>query len=61
MESNSPSTAVNKSAQDPNGQRKTMSGAPVGKCDPPNAGMHTTKNIAISPTSDLGHRRFDKD
>lgn len=56
-----PSTTVNKSAQDPNGQRSTMSGAPVGAFNPPNAGMHTTKNIAISPTSDLGHRRFDKD
>lgn len=52
---------VNESAKNPNGQRGTMSGAVVGAFNPPNAEMHVTKNITISPTSDLGHRRFDKD
>ena len=56
----SPSTTPNKSAQNPNGQRGTMAGT-TGNFTPPNAEMTSTKNIQIDPTSDLGHRRFDKD
>lgn len=56
----SPSTTTNKSAQNPNGQRGTMAGT-TGNFTPPNAELNSSKNIQIDPTSDLGHRRFDKD
>lgn len=55
-----PSTKTNMNAQNPNGQRSTMAGT-TGNFTPPHSELTPTKNIQIDPTSDLGHRRFDKD
>lgn len=48
--SDSPSTVVNKLAQNPMGASSSMAGT-TGAFNPPNADMHTTKNIYIDPTS----------
>lgn len=60
MDKQSPSTTVNENAKNPMGQRSTMAGT-TGVFNPPNAEMHTTKNIQIDPVSNIGHKRFDKD
>ena len=60
-EDSKPSTEVNKSAQNPNGQRHSMKDAPVRAVDPPNQDMHSSKNLAVSPTSNIGSSRLDKD
>jgi hypothetical protein len=51
---------VQQNAINPNGQRSTMAGT-TGVFNPPNSEMHTTKNIQIDPTSNLGAKRLDKD
>jgi len=51
---------VQHNATNPNGQRGTMAGT-TGVFNPPNSEMHTTKNIQIDPTSNLGAKRLDKD
>jgi hypothetical protein len=59
---NCPDCKVNEMAKNPNGQRHSMQGiGTVGAFTPPNADMHTTKNIKIDPASTFGHRRFDND
>lgn len=49
-----PSTAVNEMAKNPNGQKASMSNCDVRPHDQPSQDMLTTKNVAISPTSDKG-------
>lgn len=43
-DSKSPSTTVNKNAQDPKGQANTMKGT-SGVFNPPNQAMHSSKNL----------------
>lgn len=59
MDSHTGSTAINETAKNPNGQRGTMAGAPVGTPGKP-MDLHSSKDIAISPTSTQGYRPFDK-
>lgn len=55
-----PSTAVNESAKNPNGQSHTMAHCPVRAHDQPSQDLLNTKNVAVSPTSERGYKRFDK-
>ena len=57
--SDSPSTEINKSAQNPNGQRDTMRGAATGAFNPPNQDLHSSKNISIDPCSTMGYKSFE--
>ena len=57
--SDSPSTVVNKLAQNPMGAASSMSGT-TGASTPPNADMHTTKNIHVDPCSSMGCKSADK-
>lgn len=57
--SDSPSTVVNKLAQNPMGAASSMSGT-TGAFTPPNADMHTTKNIRVDPCSSMGCKSADK-
>jgi len=57
--SDRPSTQITEIAKNPNGQCSTMSGT-AAKWEPPNAGMHSTKNESIDPCSSLGHKSFEK-
>lgn len=59
MESKHPSCQVQQNAVNPMGQRHTMAGT-TGVWNPPNAGMHTTKNMAVTPNSDLGVKSVEK-
>jgi hypothetical protein len=49
-----PSTMVNESAKNPNGQRDTMAACPCDGFTPPNSDMHSTVNKAVDPTSHIG-------
>lgn len=56
--SDSPSTVVNKLAQNPMGASSSMSGT-TGAFTPPNAEMHTTKNIRVDPCSSMGAKKVE--
>lgn len=57
--SDTPSTVVNDLAKNPMGASKSMAGS-TGCFNPPNADMHTTKNIYIDPTSSMGCKSVEK-
>lgn len=59
MTEQSPSTTLQQNAVNPDGQRHTMAGT-TGVWNPPNAEMHTTKNMSIDPCSNLGAKKLDK-
>lgn len=54
-----PSTATNESAKNPNGQSGSMAGAAVRPVNQPSMDLMNTKNVAVSPTSETGHRCYD--
>lgn len=49
----SPDTSTGDSAKNPEGQRDTMKGT-TGVFNPPHQDLHSSKNIQIDPTSNLG-------
>jgi len=54
-----PSTQINETAKSKDGQCSTMSGT-TAKWEPPNSGMHSTKNESIDPCSSMGHKSVEK-
>ena len=52
----SPSTTVNKNAQNPMGQSHTMKGA-TGVFNPPNQSMHSSKNIHVPVSGDRAKKK----
>jgi len=57
----SPSTVVNESAKNPNGQLHSMANCDVRPHNQPSQDLLTTKNCAISPISTRGYNRADQD